>query len=206
METSEIGLSGLGRIDQYADAIRAKAMELTDTWGGAMFIVDPEDSARLFKALGFQDDVAAAVYERVYGLHYVDHVHAGGDASSEFTWHGPDVTTLVLRGFDDPGTAFSSINDATARDFLLANRAKFERVLAAIPAYASKLMFSTKIGCGVLRAFGAQLSEESLFDLALEFGRHRTTDLEGRRGVPTAFVRAFTLTMSSTLNPSNALH
>ena len=129
MQTSQISMGGLGRIEQYADTIRAKAMELTDTWGGAMFIVDPGDIHRLFKALDFNDDVAAAVYKRVFDLKYVNHVHADARTTSEFTWHAPDVTILVLRGFDDPGTAFKDINDKTGREFLRANRDRFEKVM-----------------------------------------------------------------------------
>lgn len=195
----EVTTSDLTRIDERAHLIRAKAMELTDTWGGAMFIMDPARCELLFRTLGFSQEVAAVVYERAYNLGYVQHTHADGLPTSAFTWHGPDITVLVLRGFGDPGKAFTAVTDQTARSYFLRNLHLFQEIMKALPEYASNLMFSTRIACNVLRAFGASLSEDTIFDLALEFGGQRTTDLEGRRGVATQFVRAFTLTLSATI-------
>lgn len=212
MQNFEIGLDGLARIEKLANVIRAKAMELTDTWGGAMFIVDPHDARRVFLELGFNEQIADQVYDSVRGLKYVKHVQKVDETlnpeapkrdeeESEFTWHGPDATCLVMRGFDNPSIAFRGVNDQTVRLHLDRNADLFQRLLGVLPEYAHKLMFSTHIGCGVLRAFGADISDECLFDIALEYGGHRTTDLQGRRGVPTAFVRALTLTLSGTMQP-----
>ena len=212
MKNFEIGRDGLARIEKHADVIRAKAMELTDTWGGAMFIVDPHDARQVFLELGFNEQVAACVYDIVRGLKYVKHLQRAekpansgalklADEQSEFTWHGPDATCLVMRGFDNPSIAFCGVNDLTVRLHLDQHAALFQRVLGVLPSYAHQLMFSTQIGCGVLRAFGADISDDCLFDIALDYGGHRTTDLQGRRGVPTAFVRALTLTLSGTVQP-----
>jgi hypothetical protein len=201
MKAIEIALPGLSRIEEHADTIRAKAMELTDTWGGAMFIVSADESRRLFQALGFTEDVAAAVYRCVHDLNYVFHERATLPTGSEFTWHELDVTTLVLRGFDDPATAFVDITDETVRAHIREHRALFDGVMGAIPEYASRLMFSTRVARHVLAAFGANVSEQTLFDLALEFSGHRISDLEGRRGIATQFIRALTLTLSATLEP-----
>ena len=195
----EVTTSDLTRIDEHAHIIRSKAMELTDTWGGAMFIMDPERCQLLFRTLGFSPEVASEVYQRAYNLRYVQHTHADRPPTSAFTWHGPDVTVLVLRGFVEPGKAFAAVTDQTGRSYLVRNLQLFQEIMGALPEYASNLMFSTRIARDVLRTFGASLNEDTLFDLALEFGGQRTMDLEGRRGVATQFVRAFTLTLSATI-------
>ena len=199
LRPAQIDRSMLGRIDERARVIREKAMELTDTWGGAMFIMEPSRCEKLFRTLGFATDVAAEVYQRAYDLHYVRHIRAQGEDGSAFTWHGPDVTILVLRGFADPSRAFAEVNDANAASYIERNLELFRSIMDALPRYASNLMFSTKVGCNVLGAFGASISESKLFELALEYGNQHTTDLEGRRGVPTQFVRAFTLLLSATV-------
>lgn len=199
LSPSQINREGLRRIEEGAQAIRAKALELTDTWGGAMFIMEPERCRKLFQALGFATDVAAEVYQRAYELHYVKHIHASGDSTSAFTWHGPDATILVLRGFEEPGNAFAAVTDETAESYLQSGHALFNEIMRVLPEYASTLMFSTEVGCNVLGAFGASISEGKLFELALKYGGQHTQDLEGRRGVSTQFVRAFTLMLSATI-------
>lgn len=171
LSPSQINREGLRRIEEGAQAIRAKALELTDTWGGAMFIMEPERCRKLFQALGFATDVAAEVYQRAYELHYVKHIHASGDSTSAFTWHGPDATILVLRGFEEPGNAFAAVTDETAESYLQSGHALFNEIMRVLPEYA----------------------------LALKYGGQHTQDLEGRRGVSTQFVRAFTLMLSATI-------
>lgn len=166
LSPSQINREGLRRIEEGAQAIRAKALELTDTWGGAMFIMEPERCRKLFQALGFATDVAAEVYQRAYELHYVKHIHASGDSTSAFTWHGPDATILVLRGFEEPGNAFAAVTDETAESYLQSGHALFNEIMRVLPEYASTLMFSTEVGCNVLGAFGASISEGKLFELA----------------------------------------
>jgi hypothetical protein len=191
--------SALGRLQAHASGLKALAMELTDTWGGAMFIMSPSLVEKIFSTMGFQKSISTAVYESVRALAYVQHRRVGQPTQSEFTYHGQDGTALTLRGCVNLRKSFAGVSDGTISTLLRDNKELFGKLMDVMPEYSRDLMFSTEVACNVINTFGAQISQDRMYDLALEFGGQNTLDLEGRRGVPTQFVRSLTLTLSATV-------
>lgn len=192
-----VGRDDLERISLHAPALTSKAMQLTDSWGQAMFIMDPSLVNEILTVLGFASDVSSHVYEAVRGLAYVRRFEGAHDKGPEFTWHALDATCLVLRGCADLDSAMAEITDSTVNHFLESHTALFERVMAAIPDYASKLMFSPEVASTVVATLGGLVSADRIYDLASAYGRQSTRDIEGRRGVSTQFIRSLTLTISA---------
>jgi len=172
-------------------------MELTDHWGGAMFIIDRDLVLSVFSAVGFSEEVASAAYDAVRSLGYVEHRQPGQGPKSEFTWHGADGAVMILRGIVDLESAMSGVDDNSVEDRLRANLDIFHKLMDRMPSFTANLMFSVEIASGVLGAFGARVSPDLLFDLAYRFGGRTTQDLEGRRGVSTQYLRSLSLTLSA---------
>jgi|GEM_PF-6752869 len=195
----QVQLTSLDNLRTRASSLKRLAMELTDTWGGAMFIMSPGLVESIFSTLGFQKTVATAVFESVRSLAYVQQRRSGIPPQSQFTWHGADGTVLTLRGCEDLRRAFVKVDDSTIEQVLTSNLELFGKLMDVMPDYARDLMFSTEVSCNVVNTFGACVSQDRIYDLALRFGGQHTLDLEGRRGVPTQFVRSLTLTIAATI-------
>ena len=194
--TELVDLDALDRLQVHAGSISAKAMELTDSWGQAMFILDPETVERVFGALGFSTPVATDVYEAVRSLEYVRRDEVGADSRSEFTWHIVDAAVMTLRGSTNVGAPVG-IDDANIDRFLQANVVLFEKVMAVMPEYTSRLMFSPEVGATVMASLGIDLSADKFYELAATYGRQVTLDREGRRGISTQFIRSLSLTIAA---------
>lgn len=189
----------LSYLRDEADGLGKKAMELTDSWGQAMFILDRETVERLFSVIGFSEDVVSGVYDGVCDIAYVEHNVSGEPARAEFTYHALDAACLVLRGFTDLGAALVEVDDGNAEKLIAEERALFGRLMDSLPGYCRNLMFSPEVAARVVTSLGGNVSADKLYELAWKFGGQSTKDLEGRRGVSTQFIRAFTLTLSATV-------
>jgi hypothetical protein len=193
---SQVGMGALNRLEAHAAEVSAKAMELTDSWGQAMFILDPLTVERVFTALGFSGPVSAHVYEAVRSLGYVRRDEHGGASRSEFTWHVMDAAVMTLRGATRVG-ASTGIDDENIEDFLETHRPLFDTVMSVMPQYTSRLMFSPEVAATVMACLGIGLSADKIYQLGATYGRQVTLDLEGRRGVSTQFIRALSLTVAA---------
>ncbi|MCC3770436.1 hypothetical protein [Streptomyces sp. UNOC14_S4] len=199
LTVGQVDAKCLSSLRSEAAGIGKKAMELTDSWGQAMFILDRETVERLFRVIGFSADVVSGVYDGVRDIAYVEHKVSGEPARAEFTYHALDATCLVLRGVTDLGSALGEVGDGTAEKLITEERALFDRIMGSLPDYCRHLMFSPEVAARVIASLGGHVSADKLYELAGKFGGRSTRDLEGRRGVSTQFIRAFTLTLSATV-------
>jgi len=195
----EIRAEDLWRLTDEAPSLAKKAMELTDSWGEAMFVMDRETVEKLFATLGFSAEVVSGVYEGVRGIGYVQHDRQNLPTTSQFTYHALDAACMVLRGIPDLDTAMASVDDQNADLFIENGRDLFHRVMDALPSYCQNLMFSPEVAARVVGSFGGRVAPDTLYDLAWKFGGQVTRDSEGRRGISTQFIRAFTLTIAATI-------
>jgi hypothetical protein len=196
-DVRQVTPSGLERIPANAENLSATAMELTDSWGQAMFIMDRALVQRIFSVLGFAEPVAAGVYDKVRLLAYVDHQQHGETPQAEVTWHAMDATCLSLRGVADLGSALAAVDDGTIEDVLKQNLQLFEDLTGTMPDYTHHLMFSPEVASTVMATLGAKVSADRIYELGAAYGRQVTRDLDGRRGVSTEFIRSLTLTLSA---------
>jgi len=193
----QVSLNGLDRLRANSEDLVGKAMELTDSWGQAMFIMDPPLVEKLFSTLGFSRAVSAKVYDAVRSLSYVQHEVQGATTQPEVTWHAMDATCMTLRGAVGLGSAMAGIDDGNVEEFLEDNRALFEKLMDTIPDYTRNLMFSPEVAATVVATLGGKVSADKIYEMGSMYGRQVTLDLEGRRGVSTQFIRALTLTISA---------
>ncbi|HWN69914.1 MAG TPA: hypothetical protein VNM90_19865 [Haliangium sp.] len=194
---ADVEVSGLGRLQTNAQDVMAKAMELTDAWGQAMFIMDRPLVESLFAAIGFSRAVCAGVFDAVRSLAYVQHRQQDAAPQTEVTWHAMDATCMTLRGIEGLKSAMTGITDTNVEKFLEGNIDLFETLMKAMPDYTRNLMFSPGIAADVLACFGARISPETLYDLAWRYGRQVTKDLDGRLGISTQFIRSLSLTIAA---------
>ncbi|MEO3974848.1 hypothetical protein [Streptomyces sp. CAU 1734] len=199
LRINQVGAENLSYLRDEASGLGKKAMELTDSWGQAMFILDRETVEKIFSAVGFSPEVVSGVYDGVRDIAYVEHRVSGEPARSEFTYHALDAACLVLRGFRDLGTALAEADDTSAEKLIDRERELFGRIMESLPEYCRSLMFSPEVAARVVASLGGRVSAAKLYELAGEFSGRVTLDLEGRRGVSTQFIRAFTLTLSATV-------
>jgi hypothetical protein len=61
----------LERLRINSSRIAATAMKLTDSWGQAMFVVDPILVRKLFVTLGFSEDVSSRLFDEIRTISYV---------------------------------------------------------------------------------------------------------------------------------------
>ncbi|MEU5429429.1 hypothetical protein AB0H73_28090 [Streptomyces olivoreticuli] len=199
LTVDQVDAKCLSYLRDEADGLGKKAMELTDSWGQAMFILDRETVERLFSVIGFSEDVVSGVYDGVCDIAYVKHNVSGEPDRAEFTYHALDAACLVLRGFTDLGAALDEVDDGNAEKLIAEERPLFDRIMDSLPDYCRNLMFSPEVAARVVTSLGGDVSADKLYELAWQFGGQNTKDLEGRRGVSTQFIRAFTLTLSATV-------
>jgi hypothetical protein len=193
-----VRIDALANISANAEAIKAKAMELTDSWAGVMFALSPEELEDIAVALGFEPSVARMIHREVSMLGYA-HTQGKTDSGSIATYHALDVTFMALRGLTDYDNALAGFGDHNLKEVLDANRDMFRRVQDALPGHAARMNFRPETAAAVLRSFGAQVSSDLLYELASKYETTSVVDIEGRRGVSVEFIRCVTLTLASTL-------
>jgi hypothetical protein len=189
----QVNREGLQRLQENSQDLTSKAMELTDSWGQAMFIMDKHLVERIFSTLGFSSIICSEVYESLRSLAYV----RTQDKKPVVTWHILDAACLTLRGVVDLGSALSDVNDNNIENFLDDNIDIFDILMNVMPEYTRNLMFSPEVASVVVATLGGNLSSYKIYDLAAKYGHQATKDLEGRRGVSTQFIRSLTLTISA---------
>ncbi|MCM2447762.1 hypothetical protein HGO41_21630 [Rahnella sp. CG8] len=189
----------LSRISENANAIRAKAMELTDSWEGVMFALPSEDLERIALALGFTPEVAENIHNEIRSLGYAKTQSMAGPASIA-TYHASDVSLLALRGVTDFDNALSHVNDSNLQQLLNDNQDTFQRIRNALPEHAARMNFKPETAAAVLKSLGANISPDLLYEICPKYGTSSVIDLEGRRGVTTEFIRCVTLTLGTTVS------
>ena len=192
---AEVSVAHVQRLKTHAQDLVSKAMELTDAWGQAMFVMDRPLVEGVFRALGFREDVCSKVYEGVRELAYVSHRQRGLPTQSEVTWHAVDAACLTLRGAVGLESALVNVHDGSVESFLTLNRDLFDTIMNVVPDYTRKLMFSPEVASKVMSCFGARVSPDVIYDLAWRYGGQTTQDLDRRCGISTQFIRALTLTI-----------
>ncbi|MBF2714320.1 hypothetical protein [Agrobacterium vitis] len=195
---SIVDADALRKIPENADGIKAKAMELTDSWAGVMFALTPEELTTIAVAVGFSQNVAEKIHGKISALNYATTQGAQGRWSIA-TYHSLDVTLMALRGVESFDDALASFNDSNVRKVLDANQETFQRIKQSLPAHAARMNFKPETAAAVLAAFGAEVSPDLLYELATKYDTTSVIDLEGRRGVTVEFIRSVTLTLASTL-------
>jgi hypothetical protein len=188
----------LERIAQRGREIAAKAMELTDSWEGVMFQLTQEELTRIALALGFNQATAEGIRDRICALAYATTLDAKSREAIA-TYHSLDVTFLALRDFANFDQALAPYNDDNVAWVLEAHQDKFQRIRESLPSHAARMNFKPETASAVLRAFGAQISADKLYELASKYGTSSVVDVEGRRGVSVEFIRSTTLTLASAL-------
>lgn len=189
----------LSRISVNAAAIRAKAMELTDSWEGVMFALPAEDLENMALALDFIPDVAEKIHNEIRALGYAKTQSLTGPVSIA-TYHASDVSLLALRGVTDFDNALSHVNDSNLQQLLNDNQETFQRIRDALPEHSARMNFKPETASAVLAALGATVSPELLYEICPKYGTTTVIDLEGRKGVTTEFIRCVTLTLGSTVS------
>lgn len=190
---ADVSVKNLQNLQLNSDNVCAKAMELTDSWGQAMFIMDKPLVEKIFAALGFSKEVCSEVYDAIRSLSYVRTI----DKQAAVTWHAIDAACMTIRGIFDLGNAMKQIDDTNVEEFLVANLAFYEKLMNAMPDYTRNLMFSPEVAAVVIATLGGNVSDHKIYQLAAKYGHQATRDLEGRRGVSTQFIRSLTLTISA---------
>jgi hypothetical protein len=196
---SSVGHADLARLIRNGNNITSVAMELTDSWGRAMFLLDPEFVGKIFAEIGFSDDVAAGVYQTLQDIPYVEHKRAKSPTVEPVTWHKIDATCLALRGAVDLRNAMSEVDDDRLAGLLSDHVELFGRLMQIMPDFTSNLMFAPEVGERVLGTFGARVTADKLYELSWDYAGQTTRDMEGRRGIPTQFIRSASLVVSSQL-------
>ncbi|MGS0627822.1 MULTISPECIES: hypothetical protein [Photorhabdus] len=198
ISSAMVSQNELCRISNNADAIRAKAMELTDSWEGVMFALSAEELENIALALEFSPDIADKIHNELKTLQYAK-IQSQVGPSFIATYHVLDVSLLALRGVTDFDNALSHVNDFNLQSFLNENQYTFQKIRAALPGHAARMNFKPETAAAVLKALGANISPDLLYELCPKYGTSSVIDLEGRRGVTTEFIRSVTLTLGMTL-------
>jgi hypothetical protein len=191
----------IARMRDNAGNLKKKAMQLTDSWEGVMFSLTKEIIECVALAVGFEPVVAENIHSEITALNYAKSSSKSAQGISMATWHSADASMLTLRGIKDLDTAFSAYNDGNLMAVLDANQDTFQRIISALPDYAAQMNFKPETAANVLKAFGADVSADLLYEIAVKYnGATSCIDIEGRRGINVAFIRAMTLTLVATLN------
>ncbi|MBS9439007.1 hypothetical protein EAE91_18270 [Photorhabdus noenieputensis] len=198
ISSAMVSQNELCRISDNADAIRAKAMELTDSWEGVMFALSAEELENIALALKFSPDVADKIHNELKTLRYAK-VQSQAGPSFIVTYHILDVSLLALRGVTSFNNALSHVNDLNLQPLLNENQDTFQKIRAALPEHTARMNFKPETAAAVLKALGADISSDLLYELCPKYGTSSVIDLEGRRGVTTEFIRCVTLTLGTTL-------
>lgn len=189
----------LKRIAQRGREIAAKAMELTDSWEGVMFQLTQGELTKIALALGFNRPTAEGIHAEIRALEYATTLNASSRAAIA-TYHSLDVTFLALRDFANFDRALACFNDENVGLVLDAHRDQFQRIRESLPDHAARMNFKPDTASAVLRAFGAEISADKLYELAPKYGTSSVIDVQGRRGVSVEFIRSTTLTLAAALS------
>lgn len=190
MPLSEVNVNALENLKTHADELNSTAMQLTDAWGSVMFVLDPPTISKTFETLGFSRDVSQEVYETVRSIYAVNKF--GTTDSRVVTWHGTPASILLLRGISDLSSALSSVNDENIGIFLNENKALLEKLMEMQNETYGALLFSPQVASAVIGVFGAKVSADKIYRLAIQHGVLSTSDVEGRRGISSKFIRSMT--------------
>ncbi|WP_340609281.1 hypothetical protein [Xenorhabdus bharatensis] len=194
-----VSLHDLHRLQGNADALRAKAMELTDSWEGVMFAMLPEYLEKIALTLGFVPEVASKIHHEIKSLNYAK-IQSQAGSESLATEHNMDVSFLALRGVTDFDHVLSHVNDSNLEKILDENQEIFQKIRHALPEHKALMNFSPETASAVLKSLGAEISPELLYRLCPKYHTTSVIDLENRKGVSTAFIRCVTLTLGTTVS------
>lgn len=195
--TSDVSVNNLVRIKEQGQTISAQAMELTDLWG-AMFEMEPGEVEQVLRAVGFSEDVAVGAYKVALELAYVSETKTNSSMQVMFTWHGAGELIPALRGASSSKNVLSEVTDGNVEQLIENNNATLNRLMAAMPKYSSKHMFSPEVASRVIGVNGAKVSPDKIYELAKKFGDRVTSDVGGRRGVSTQFIRSLHFMLAAT--------
>ncbi|PHM38473.1 hypothetical protein [Xenorhabdus innexi] len=199
MTAAMVKQSDLRRISDNADALRAKAMELTDSWEGVMFALPPEYIEKIALTLGFIPEVASQIHHEIKSLNYAT-IQSQAGSESLATEHNMDASFLALRGVTDFDHALSHVNDANVEKILDENQDIFQKIRHALPDYKALMNFRPETASAILKSLGADISPELLYKICPKYQTTSVVDLENRKGVSTAFIRCVTLTLGTTVS------
>ncbi|AOM41789.1 hypothetical protein [Xenorhabdus hominickii] len=198
IDASMVSQNELCRISENADAIRAKGMELTDSWEGVMFALSNEEIENIALSLDFIPEVASKIHHEIKSLAYAK-IQSQTGSESLATKHTMDISLLALRGVTDFDNALSHVNDNNLEKILDENRETFQKIRNAIPSYEARMNFKPETASAVLKSLGADISPELLYEICPKYNMTSVIDLENRRGVSTEFIRCVTLTLGTTV-------
>ncbi|MDX7991610.1 hypothetical protein FE394_01300 [Xenorhabdus sp. Reich] len=188
----------LRRISDNAEALRSKAMELTDSWEGVMFALLPEEMENIALALGFIPEVSSKIHHEIKSLAYAK-IQSLKGTESLATKHNIDVSLLALRGITDFDHALSHVNDTNLEKILDDNQEIFQKIRKALPAHEARMNFRPETASAVLKSLGADISPTLLYEICTKYHTTSVIDLENRKGVSTEFIRCVTLTLGTTI-------
>lgn len=192
--------SDIRLIEENASVISKKAMELTDSWAGVMFVLSQEVVENVATAVGFDISVAKNIHKEIKKLRYATTESQATFNEPLATWHAIDATLLVLRGATNLDHALSDFSNENIQSILDAHQDVFQRIREALPGYTAQMNFNPETASAVLRSFGADISSDMLYALSSKYGTTSCVDLEGRRGVSSDFIRCVTLTLAYALS------
>ncbi|CCW29374.1 conserved hypothetical protein [Xenorhabdus nematophila F1] len=132
IDAEMVSQNELRRISDNADALRTKAMELTDSWEGVMFALLPEEMENIALALGFSPEVSGKIHHEIKSLNYAK-IQSLKGSESLATKHNMDISLLALRGVTDFDHALSHVNDTNLEEILDDNQEIFQKIRNAKP-------------------------------------------------------------------------
>ncbi|MDC9593124.1 hypothetical protein [Xenorhabdus sp. IM139775] len=198
IDAEMVSQNELRRISDNADAIRAKGMELTDSWEGVMFALLPEKMENVALILGFIPEVSSKIHHEIKSLAYAK-IQSLKGSESLATMHNMDISLLALRGVTDFDHALSHVNDTNLEAILDDNQDIFQKIRTAFSSYETQMNFRPETASAVLKSLGANISPELLYKICTKYHTTSVIDLENRKGVSTEFIRCVTLTLGTTI-------
>ncbi|MEQ1976930.1 hypothetical protein [Xenorhabdus sp. SGI240] len=198
IDAAMVSQNELCRISDNADALRSKAMELTDSWEGVMFALTHEEIENIALAVGFIPEVASKIHHEIKSLSYAK-IQSNTGSDSLATKHNMDISLLALRGVTDFDRALSHVNDSNLEEILDENQEIFQKIRNALPTYEARMNFRPETASAVLKSLGAEISPELLYKICPKYHTTSVIDLENRKGVSTEFIRCVTLTLGTTV-------
>jgi hypothetical protein len=192
MDISSVEEGDLDRLKLHATELNAGAVASADAWG-ATFIVEADTVAKTALALGLPKKLSKRLHEKVRSTSTVRRHGTNGVLPEAFTWHHFPTALLLLRGRTPLDEALSQLTDHTLASFVQANAESLRRVMDAQPTSSEHLLFPPQVAARALGVFGAAVSPEEMFELALKYGAVTTEDANGRRAMASRFIMGVAL-------------
>lgn len=186
----DVNINALNNLKENADQLNSTAMQLTDAWGSVMFVLDPKTVKKTFETIGFNSEVSESIYETVKSIYAVS--KSDDQNSKVVTWHGTPATIMLLKGIKNIKESLSDINDSNLEEHLSQNETLLNSLIELQNESYGTLLFSPKIASDVISVFGAKVSPEKIYQLAIKYGALSTSDVEGRKGISSKFIRSMT--------------